>query len=177
MNGTWEDCWINFLNSYETNFDLSSVDLDGSHTPAIWCGECVEHQGRKKRKTRNAICLTDIQRLNLAIPELVAGNHNYLYNIEVQFEVFAATLEWADIKIKGLFMNADAGFDSKEFKRFCETKDIQANVCFHKRNGDLDRNDYFDQKLCDQRYAVERTNAWMDSYRYILNRFDTTITS
>ncbi|MFS4416364.1 IS5 family transposase, partial [Maribacter sp. 2307ULW6-5] len=29
----------------------------------------------------------------------------------------------------------------------------------------------------DERYAVERTNAWMDSFRSPLNRFDTTIAS
>jgi transposase len=177
VNGTWEDCWINFLNSHKTNFDLSSIDLDGSHTPAIRGGECVEYQGRKKRKTTNAMYLTDRQGLPLAMSEPVAGNHNDLYNIEVQFEVITATLERADIKVDGLFMNADAGFDSKEFRRCCEAKDIQANVCFNKRNGDLDRDDYFDQKLYDQRYAVERTNAWMDSYRSILNRFDTTLAS
>ncbi|MFB9056788.1 IS5 family transposase, partial [Mariniflexile ostreae] len=28
-----------------------------------------------------------------------------------------------------------------------------------------------------ERYAIERTNAWMDSYRSLLNRFDTTIAS
>ena len=28
-----------------------------------------------------------------------------------------------------------------------------------------DREEYFDQDLYDERYAVERTNAWMDSFR------------
>jgi len=36
---------------------------------------------------------------------------------------------------------------------------------------------YFDQDLYDERYAVERTNAWMDSFRSLLNRFDTTVES
>ncbi|SFW40773.1 Transposase DDE domain-containing protein, partial [Sinomicrobium oceani] len=33
------------------------------------------------------------------------------------------------------------------------------------------------EKLYEERYAIERTNAWMDSYRSLLNRFDTTTTS
>ncbi len=109
--------------------------------------------------------------------EPVAGNHNDLYDIEVQFEVVTATLEQADIPVEGLFLNADAGFDSKDFRRSCEKKEINANICFNRRNGTADRDEYFDRELYDERYAVERTNAWMDSYRSLLNRFDTTVES
>lgn len=41
----------------------------------------------------------------------------------------------------------------------------------------MDRDEYFDKELYDKRYAIERTNAWMDSYRSLLNRFDTTVES
>lgn len=96
----------------------------------------------------------------------------------VQFEVVTATLEQADIDTKGLFLNADAGFDSKDFRKCFDSKEINANVCFNKRNGNADdRDEYFDQELFDLRYTIERTNAWMDSYRSLLNRFDTTIAS
>ncbi len=40
--------------------------------------------------------------------EPVAGNHNDLYDIEVQFEVVMATLEQADIPVEGLLLDADA---------------------------------------------------------------------
>jgi len=92
---------------------LSSVDVDGSHTPAIRGGEEAGYQGRKKRKTTNAHYLTNRQDLVLAISGPVSGNHNDLYNIEVQFEEITSTLEEADIAVKGLFLNADAGFDPK----------------------------------------------------------------
>jgi transposase len=177
LSAIWRDCWVNFLRSHKADLDLSSVDLDGSHTPAIRGGEGVQYQGRKKRKTTNTLYLTDRQGLPLAMSEPVSGNHNDLHDIEVQFEVVTATLEQAEIKVEGLFLNADAGFDSREFRRICESKEINANICFNKRNGDLDRDEYFDQELYGHRYSVERTNAWMDSYRSLLNRFDTTIES
>ncbi|WP_373517347.1 IS5 family transposase [Pricia sp.] len=177
LSGAWKDCWIKFLGRHRSELDLSSVDLDGSHTPAIRGGEAVEYQGRKKRKTTNALYLTDRQGLPLAMSEPVAGNHNDLYDIEVQFEVVTATLQQADIPVEGLFMNADAGFDSKDFRNSCYKNDINANICFNKRNGDNDRDEYFDRELYDERYAVERTNAWMDSFRSLLNRFDTTVES
>ncbi len=47
VSGVWKACWVGFLNKHKSNFDLSSVDLDGSHTPAIRGGEQVEYQGRK----------------------------------------------------------------------------------------------------------------------------------
>lgn len=177
LSGTWLDCWTKLLQRHKGELDLSSVDLDGSHTPAIRGGQCAGYQGRKKRKTTNALYLTDRQGLPLAMSEPIAGNHNDLYNIEVQFEVVTATLEKADISVDGLFLNADAGFDSREFRESCAKREINGNICFNKRNGSTDRDEYFDQKLYDQRYAIERTNAWMDSFRSLLNRFDTTAQS
>ncbi len=64
-----------------SNFDLSSIDLDGNHTS----GTNVEYQGRKKHKTINALYLTDRQGFPLAMSEPMSGNHNGLYEIEVQF--------------------------------------------------------------------------------------------
>jgi hypothetical protein len=69
--------------------------------------------GRKNRKATVAYCLTDCQRLPLAISEPVSANRNDIYDIEVQFEVVTATLEEADITVDGPFLNAGAGFDSK----------------------------------------------------------------
>jgi transposase len=177
VNGVWKNCWISLLEKHKTKLDLSSVDLDGSHTPAMRGGEQVEYQGRKKRKTTNALYLTDRQGLPIAMSEPIAGNHNDLYDIEVQFEVVTGTLEQANISVEGLFLNADAGFDGKKFRKSCDKKDINANICFNKRNGNTDRDEYFDQELYKQRYAVERSNAWMDSFRSLLNRFDTTVAS
>lgn len=175
--GFWKACWIKFVERHRSKLDLSSVDLDGSHTPAIRGGEQVDYQGRKKCKTTNSLYLTDRQGLPLAMSEPLAGNHNDLYDIEVQFEVVTATLEDANISVDGLFLNADAGFDSKELRKICSDKNIQANICFNKRNGDIDRDEYFDEQLYGKRYTIERTNAWIDGFRSLLNRFDTTVDS
>jgi len=178
VSESWKSCWTGLLERHGHQLDLSSVDLDGSHTPAIRGGDQVDYQGRKKRRTTNALYLTDRQGLPLAMSEPVSGNHNDLFDIEVQFEVVTATLEDAEISVEGLFMNADAGFDSKDFRSACAKKQINANICFNKRNGSTDdRDEYFDQELYDERFAVERTNAWMDSFRSLLNRFDTTVES
>src|SRR5690554_4547345 len=100
VSDTLKHSWIKFLKNHKKKLDLSSVDLDGSHTPAIRGGAEVEYQGRKKRKTTNALYLSDRQGLLLAMSEPISGNHNDIHNIEVQFEVVTATLEQAEIPVE-----------------------------------------------------------------------------
>lgn len=177
LQDAWKYCWIQLLKNNKSKIDLSSGDLDGSHTTTLKGGEQVGYQGRKKRKTTNALYLTDRQGLPIAMSEPVSGNHNDLFEIEVQFEEILCTLEKAAINVDGLFINADAGFDSQKLRDKCEKRGIIANICHNKRNGNTDNDHYFDEKLYKERYSIERTNAWMDSFRSLLNRFDTTITS
>lgn len=98
--------------------------------------------------------------------EPVAGNRNDLYDIEVHDEEVFATLDDVGIATDGLFVNGDSGFDSEGFR--------SARV---ERGKDVDRDEPFDEKLYQERYSVERTFTWMDGFRSVLNRSDTTITS
>jgi len=100
-----------------------------------------------------------------------------LFEIEAHFEEITTTLEDAEIAVEGLFLNADAGFDFKELREKCEAKGIIPNFDINKRNRSNGNDHYFDEVLYKERYSIERTNAWIDSYRSLLNRFDTTLTS
>ncbi|MCE9475733.1 hypothetical protein K0H43_16090 [Bacteroides fragilis] len=53
---------------------------------------------------------------------------------------------------------------------------VVANICISKRRTEIDHI-FIDEELYAERYSVKRTNAWMDSYRTLLNRFDTTVSS
>ncbi len=81
----------------------------------------------------------------------------------------------AQIPIDGLFMNADAGFDSKELRDICEGHGIIANFDINKRNAkDSDINDYYlDKPTYKERFAVERTNAWIDGFKNLIIRYET----
>jgi len=137
----------------------------------------VAYQGRKSKKTTNSLYLTDRQGIVLAMSEPVAGNHNDLYEIENAMNTILQQVENAQIRVDGLFMNADGGFDSIKLKSICEAKEIHLNVAQNKRNAKLEKEHLMDQELYKERYMIERTNAWLDSFRSILNRFDTTTTS
>ena len=57
------------------------------------------------------------------------GQHNDLFELQTLFEEICTFLtKAAGIDVKGLFLNADAGFDSKEFRDICEQKEIMANI-------------------------------------------------
>lgn len=90
---------------------MSSVDLDGGHTPAIRGGEEVGYQGRKKRKTTNALYLTDRKGLPLAMSAPKSGEHHDTHNIVATMQDMMADMAKANIRTDGLFLNADAGFD------------------------------------------------------------------
>lgn len=176
-NGDWFSMWTNLLKKHRKLLDLSSVDLDGSHTRAIKGGEEVGYQGRKKSKTTNALYLTDRKGQPLSMSRPISGEHHDLYKIDSAMNKIFSTLEKANISFDGLFLNADAGFDSKEFRKQCRDRGIFPNVCFNKKNNEHDHNDYVDELLYKERYSIERTNAWMDAFRTIRVRDDKTLSS
>ena len=176
-NGEWKKVWGMILSRHRSFLDMSSVDLDGSHTTTLRGGECCGYQGRKKRTTTNAIYVTDRQGIPLAMSTPVSGSHNDLHNISLVLQDLFAGIKDSGLSVSGLFLNADAGFDSALFRRGCHQQEVFPNVAFNKRRGMRRDDELLDELLYKERYSIERTNAWMDSYRSVLNRFDTTQTS
>lgn len=175
-SGEWKDMWITLLDRHSSEFDMSSVDLDGSHTTALRGGEECGYQGRKKRKTTNALYLTDRQGLPIMMSAPKSGEHNDVHEIEDVMKMMLNDLHRANIRTDGLFLNADAGFDCDILRNCLDRNGVVANICISKRRTGTD-GIFVDELLYAERYSVERTNAWMDSYRTLLNRFDTTVTS
>jgi hypothetical protein len=119
----------------QSRLDLSMPHIDGSQTPAYRGGEDVEYQGRKKRRTANALFLTENQAVPLAMAAPKVGNHADLYEIEYRIDETIIQLSDADISVDGLFCNLDAGFDGKELRSALISHGIIPNVCPNPRNG------------------------------------------
>ena len=168
--------WLNLLDRHRAEFDMSSVDLDGSHTTALRGGKQCGYQGRKKRKTTNALYLTDRQGLPVIMSTPQSGEHSDVHDIENVMKSMFDDLAKANIKIDGLFLNADAGFDCDILRNCLDRNGVVANIYLSKCRTKTD-DIVIDEQLYAERYFVERTNAWMDSYRTLLNRFDTTVSS
>lgn len=175
-DGSFKRVWMELLKANPRLLDLSSLQLDGSHTLAKNGGEYIGYQGRKKAKTTNALFLCDNQGQPLAMATPQSGQHHDSYEIEAVFDELCTLLQAAGIDLNGVFMNADSGFDTVVLQQQCSKKGIEANI---------DRNDrtqkcqeqyrYFDELLYKRRFVIERMNAWIDSFKALLVRFETKV--
>lgn len=178
-DGSIERLWQCLLENHSELLDMSSIQLDGTHTPVKRGGQAVGYQGRKKSKTSNMLIITDSQGIPLTCSDPISGNHNDAYQLVDTVETMLRRIELSNIKTEGLFLNADAGFDTKEFRASCFKNDIIDNIAFNKRNARLpdgqgdERESIFDELLYQQRFVIERTNAWLDAFKALLVRFET----
>jgi transposase len=178
-DGSWTKVWLAILSAHKAKLDLSSIQLDGSHTLCKQGGEAVGYQARKKANTTNNLFLADNQGQMLACASAQAGQHHDLFDIASLFEELCEILTKAGIELQGLFLNADAGFDSQELRKLCKEKDIQANIAVNPRNNgkQCENYQYFDEELYKCRTVIEHANAWMDSFKALLVRFEKKATS
>ncbi len=172
-DGSWQAVWTNIVKKYRQYLDLSCVNLDGSHTRAFRGGESVGYNGRKHYKSTNMLFLVDNQGIILFCSLPISGNHHDLFDIKEHFNEIIAMAKECNIELSYLFMNADAGFDDKNFREYLESLFIEANIDFNKRNGsNQDREEYFDEELYKKRKNCEHPFAWMDAYKALLIKYE-----
>jgi len=174
QDGSLRKVWIELLREHRKLLDLSCVQLDGSQTICKNGGECTGYQTRKAANSCNSLFLADNKGLMLVCSGPVAGQHHDLYQINQVFQQLEELLKEAGIETKGLFLNADAGFDSQEFRRQCVEMKIEANIAPNPRNTQpTEEYVYFDEELFKRRNVIEQANAWLDSFKALLIRFET----
>lgn len=172
-DGSWRKVWIALLARHRQVLDLSSVQLDGSQSIAHNGGEAVGYQRRKAANSSNSLFLADNQGLMLSCSSPVSGEHHDLFQIGQLFDELLQLLREAGIQTAGLFLNADAGFDSKAFRSACEKEEIEANIPFNARNKtDAEQQYYFDEMLYKRRNVIEQANAWLDAFKALLIRYE-----
>lgn len=174
-DGSFHRAWISLLGTNRSKLDLSSVQVDGSHTPCKRGGEAVGYQGRKSCNTSNSLFLCDNNGQMLSVSSPQPGEHNDLYDIVVLFKELIRVLQASDIAVDGLFLNADPGFDAASFRTACKDAGIEANIKENPRNKRKpdEAYIYFDEILYKRRTKIEHANAWMDSFKALLVRFET----
>lgn len=163
------------LDNFRSKLDTSIDNLDGSHTPVKRGGQAVGYQGRKKTKTTNMLFLTDKKGIPLACSDPVSGNHNDLFEIKKTVSIMLTDIKSIKLDTDGMFVNADAGFDSMELKELLESEEMIHNIDINKRNTkkDIYESFVFDKQLYRNRFVVEQANAWLDGFKTFLVRFET----
>lgn len=174
-DGSFYRLWVVVLDLCRQLLDMSSVEFDGSHTPAKQGGQQVGYQGRKKAKTTNMLFLTDRQGLPLSCSDPMSGEHHDVFEIAKNVSKMMATVQQAGLATEGLFLNGDAGFDTGKMREICDHHGIITNIIRNKKNhmNANEKSYLFDNELYRERFAVERTNAWIDGFKALLVRYET----
>src|SRR5581483_446754 len=174
-DGSLEQVWQHSVELIKEQVDTSALNVDGSQAVAKKGGEAVAYQGRKKAKTSNMLPVTDRNGYILATTEMMAGNHNDAYDLKSHLQEAFKTIKRLGISIAGAYFNADSGFDTRQARKVCFTHHLIPNIAENKRNRKttkLGRKRLFNPTVYKDRFASERTFAWIDKFRALLVRFD-----
>lgn len=175
QQGAWKKLWLNLLRLHRRVLDLSSIPLDGSHPPAKNGGVAVGYQGRKAARTTNALFVADNQGQPLAVATPQAGQHHDTFALETLFTELCDLLEAAELRLDGLFLNADKAFDVKLLRQACARRNIEVDLPRNRRTADWQTDDDTPliPELYPRRQVIEQLNAWLDGFKTLLVRFET----
>ena len=175
--GAWKRLWISSLRLHRRALDLSSAQPDGNHTLAKNGGAAVGSQAREAGRTTNALFVADNQGLPLAVATPQAGNQHDTFELERVFAELCDLLKAAELRLEGLFLNADTAFDVSSLRHACARRGIEANIPRNRRSADWQTDD--DTRLDPERYrrrlVIERLNAWLDGFKALLVRYETSL--
>jgi transposase len=171
-DGSLQQVHQRLLSLQPSRLRLGICALDGTHTRCQRDCQASGWQGRKKAITTNLLLLTDNQGLPVALAEPIAGNHNDLYQADKALNAMVSYLNRTGLRTQGIFLNADAGFDSQNLQTTLGLQNMQPNIYPNPRAGLIEQSRIFDTKLYRHRFKIERTNAWFDAFRAIKFRYD-----
>ena len=87
-------------------------------------GAAIGYQGRKAGRTTNALFLADNQDLPLAVATPQAGNQHDTFEWERIFTELCELLEAAELRLEGLFLNANRAFGVSSLRQACARRGI-----------------------------------------------------
>lgn len=94
--------------------------------------------------------------------------------METLRKVFA-DLRRCGLSYKGALFNADSAFDTRAARKLLWNMGVIPNIVENKRNRKTikrGRKRHFNQNSYNNRFAIERTFAWIDKFRTLLIRFE-----
>ena len=74
----------------------------------------------------------------MACSDPVGSNHSDAFDLVPTVEKMIGRIQSGGIATDGLFLNADAGFDVKDFRNYCYQQEIVDNIDQNRRNRDVE---------------------------------------
>ena len=110
--------------------------------------------------------------------EPLSGNHHDSFDLDNRFKQALKKVKTNlpnRLSLQNSFLNADAAFDTKSFRKVLFNERIIPNIDENKRNRKKvkkGRKRLFNKEIYNNRFSIERTNAWVDKFRGLVIRFD-----
>ena len=97
--------------------------------------------------------------------------------MERVFAELCGLLEAAELRLEGLFLNADKAVDAGGLRQACARRGIEANIPRNWRSTDWQTDDDtpLDPELYRRRLVIERLNAWLDGFKALLVCYETSL--
>ena len=113
----------------------------------------------------------------MATPQ--AGNQHDTFELERVFAELCDLLEAAEPRLEGLFLNADKAFDVTSLRQAYARRDSEVNIPRNWRsaNWQTDDDTLFDPELYRRWLVIERLNAWLDGFKALPVRYETSLQS
>lgn len=148
--------------------DLSIAAIDGTLIPSFGFKRQTGYSGKSHRTGTKVVSITDKDGLPLTLVFSSGNRHDYPLadNAIRRLKVGQTT--------RPEILLADKGFDGVALRRKLRSRGIKANIPerrYHKRRK-RGRPPNYDRELGKQRYVIERTNAWLKSFRRVQFRYD-----
>lgn len=111
----------------------------------------------------------------LATTGVMAGNHNDAFDIQGTMKKLFTDMKRCNLNYKGALFNADSSFDTRAVRKILWNRGVIPNIDENKRNRKTikrGRKRHFNRDAYKNRFAIERTFAWIDKFRTLLIRFE-----
>lgn len=164
----WE--YILSLLQQENKLDTRFVCLDGTLIKSFDFNERVSFSGKHHSLGVKASVLVDAQGIPLGIT-IAPGSWN-----DMRLAIDTIEKIKTERNLFGSFLLADKGYDSLPFRCYLAHKGLRPNIPKRSttRKGRLKQLYAYHPFLGAKRFIVERTNAWMKSFKRLHFRFDRT---
>ena len=149
---------------------------DGTTTAAKKGGDNIGRNGHKKLNGEKIIAISD-RCGNVICPFITApGNRNETILLKPSLDQLSRICKLADIKLLGVVMSLDAGYDSRSNRKAIFNRGMIPNIKEVNRKRNLPKKGrkriYSDEIFEERFHTIERTFAWEDKFKRLLFRFE-----
>jgi transposase len=157
-------------NPEERDESIKRLSIDGTLLPSFAFKERSGYSGKHRRVGAKASMVVDATGLPLSVVIARGNAHDVSLAENTVSRIGAHAYVGATIL-------ADRGYDSRKFRRFAFYNGIKLNIpkrSYTKEGKDPYRSHMYryDKEEAKYRFIVERTNAWLKSFRRLRCRFD-----